>query len=263
MSKCPRILIIAGSDSGGGAGIQGDIKTACAHKVFATTAITSLTSQNTQGVDGIFDVPPEFVAKQINAVLSDIGTDVIKIGMLSSEPIITAIALSLTPYPFPLVLDTVMLAKGGAALLKPDAVEALKTKLIPLATIVTPNIPEAEVLAGMKINSVDDMVEAGLRILDFGAKAVLVKGGHMEGDEITDVLLTTNNQQLMTSARIQSKNTHGTGCALATAIGCNLALGFDLKQAVEKARAYVFEAIKTAPQIGRGHGPLNHLHSLK
>lgn len=253
------LLIIAGSDSGGGAGIQADIKTACAHNVFATTAITALTAQNTHGVSGVIDTPPEFVTAQINAVLTDIGADAVKIGMLSSAEIIKAVHLTLTPYPIPLILDTVMLAKGGAALLNPNAVEALKTLLIPIVTIVTPNIPEAEVLAGMPIKTTDDMIKAGIRLQALGARNVLVKGGHLEADMVTDILIQKDHSPIsILHSRIHTANTHGTGCTLASAIACNLANGQVLQNAVENAINYVHKAIKTAPNIGSGHGPLNH-----
>ena len=253
------LLVIAGSDSGGGAGIQADIKTASAHNIFATTAITALTAQNTVGVTNVIDTPPAFVAEQIKAILTDIGADAVKIGMLSSAGIIEAVHSALFPVPNFLVLDTVMLAKGGAALLKPAAVEALKTLLIPIATIVTPNIPEAEVLSGIDIKNTDDMLKAGKAIISLGAKAVLVKGGHLPGEKVTDILITAHNQQLMTHDYINTKNTHGTGCTLASAIACNLANGLELAASVQKATDYVHRAIKTAPQIGKGHGPLNHL----
>lgn len=252
------LLIIAGSDSGGGAGIQADIKTADAHKVFATTAITALTAQNTLGVSGVVDTPAEFVAQQIKDVLSDIGADAVKLGMLSSAAIIEAIHSSLFPVPKFLVLDTVMLAKGGAALLKPEAVEALKTLLIPIATIVTPNIPEAEILAGMKIDSEADMRSAAHKIQGLGAKAVLVKGGHLNSEKVTDLLLTSEGEKVITHERIKTKNTHGTGCTLASSIACNLANGLPLVKAVESAADYVHRAIISAPNIGKGHGPLNH-----
>jgi hydroxymethylpyrimidine/phosphomethylpyrimidine kinase len=257
-SNPKRVLIIAGSDSGGGAGIQGDIKTACAHGVFATTAITALTAQNTQGVTGIFDISPTFVSEQIEVVLEDIGTDAIKIGMLNNSGVITAIAKSLKKKPANLVLDTVMVAKGGAALLKDNAIEALKTKLIPLAKIVTPNIPEAELLTGITIKKMDDMIAAGRKILEMGAEYVLVKGGHIKGDTVYDVVVSAKKFEVFTAEKIQTQNTHGTGCAMATAIACNLAKGDDVLKAVEKARDFVRKAILTAPKIGSGHGPLNH-----
>ena len=255
------LLIIAGSDSGGGAGIQADIKTASAHNVFATTAITALTAQNTLGVSGVVDTPPDFVRQQIRDVLEDIGASAVKIGMLSSAAIIEAVHSALFPVPQHLVLDTVMLAKGGHALLKPDAIEALKTLLVPIASIVTPNIPEAEALAGISIKTPHDMITAGNKILALGAKAVLVKGGHMAGAEVTDMLITQNSQMPIIHKRIDTRNTHGTGCTLASAIASNLANGLELAPAVRKATDYVHNAILTAPRIGSGHGPLNHLTS--
>ena len=254
-----KLLIIAGSDSGGGAGIQADIKTACAHKVFATTAVTALTAQNTQGVSGIYDISAHFVAAQITDVLDDIGADAIKIGMLNNAAVITAIADELKIRKIPIILDTVMVAKGGAPLLKDTAVEALKTKLMPLAKIVTPNIPEAEILSGMKITKMDEMIAAGKKILTYGSEAVLVKGGHLKGNVVYDVIVSKNSFEVFTSERIETNNTHGTGCTLSTAIACNIANGDDIFKATEKAREFVRQAILTAPKIGHGYGPLNHL----
>ena len=219
MANLARVLIIAGSDSGGGAGIQGDIKTVTCLGGYAATAITALTAQNTQGVFGILDIPNDFIAQQIELVLSDIGADCIKIGMLSTCGIIETIATSLAPYAYiPLVLDTVMFAKGGAPLLQPDAVDALKSLLIPRATIITPNIPEAEHLTGIKIDSVTDMKNAGKSLLALGAKAVLIKGGHASGDVVTDILLSGDDELVLTAQRIDTRHTHGTGCAMASAI---------------------------------------------
>lgn len=253
------LLIIAGSDSGGGAGIQADIKTASAHGVFATTAITALTAQNTLGVLGVLATEPDFVAAQIKAILSDIGADAVKIGMLSNAAIIKAVHENLLMLRCPIVLDTVMLAKGGAPLLQPDAVNALKTLLLPMAAIVTPNVPEAEVLAGIRISDTASMLEAGKKILELGARAVLVKGGHLEDVKVTDMLVTQGKTLEITHDRINTKNTHGTGCTLASAIASNLAKGADLAEAVTKATDYVHRAIASAPKIGGGHGPLNHM----
>ncbi len=260
-----RVLIIAGSDSGGGAGIQGDIKTVTCLGGFAATAITALTAQNTTGVYGIHSVPPEFVAQQIRAVLEDIGADVIKTGMLSHAGVIEAVAASIQHSAFgipliPLIVDPVMVAKGGAPLLEASAVAALKEKLFPLATLVTPNIPEAELLADIRIQSVEDMAEVGRRILDYGCKAVLVKGGHFreEASSICNLLVTPEALHRFSTPRIHSRHTHGTGCALASAIATFIAQGKSVMESIESAQAYVHEAIAHAPGFGAGHGPLRH-----
>lgn len=259
-----RVLIIAGSDSGGGAGIQADIKTVTMLGGYAATAITALTAQNTQGVFGIHDVPQDFIAQQIELVLSDIGADAIKTGMLHNAAVIGAVAVSLTSHAsIPLVVDPVMVAKGGAPLLQQQAVESLKKKLLPRATLVTPNIPEAEILSGTRISSHTDMRNAAEKILSLGVQAVLLKGGHLEGDTIFDLLATPHNVEEFSSPRIATRHTHGTGCTLASAIATGLAQGMGLKTAVEQARAYVQKAIETAPGFGTGHGPLNHSHPLK
>jgi hydroxymethylpyrimidine/phosphomethylpyrimidine kinase len=260
----PRVLIIAGSDSGGGAGIQGDIKTVTMLGGYAMTAITALTAQNTQGVAGIFDVPPEFIEHQITLCLEDIGADIIKTGMLHRADIIYAIADTLEHYALniPIVVDPVMVAKGGAALLQNDATQALTSRLIPLATLITPNIPEAEVLVGRRITSLVDMKLAAEELLELGCKAVLLKGGHLEGDTLYDVLLSRKDYEVFESERIQSKHTHGTGCTLASAVATLLIQRENLPAAVKEARDYVRRAIETAPQLGHGHGPLNHGHIL-
>ncbi len=258
-----RILIIAGSDSGGGAGIQGDIKTVTCLGGYAATAITALTAQNTLGVFAIHDVPEDFIAQQIKLVLDDIGADALKTGMLNKESVIDVVADTISAYPdIPLVLDPVMFAKGGAALLQTSALTALKEKLIPLATIITPNIPEAEYLAEMNINTVADMHIAAQKIFALGCKSVLLKGGHLEGKIVTDLLLTENSETIFEQPRINSKNTHGTGCALASAIATGIAQKLPLEEAVSRARSYVLEAIKNAPNLGKGHGALNHGHGV-
>ena len=257
-SNQPKILVIAGSDSGGGAGIQGDIKTAMAHGVYASTAITALTAQNTQGVSGIYDITANFVAEQISLVLNDIGAQAIKIGMLNNAAVISAVESVIGSLEIPIVLDTVMIAKGGAPLLKDNANTALKNKLIPLAKIVTPNIPEAEKLTGIKILNLDNMLEAGNKILQYGCHAVLIKGGHSWSSTIHDVVITRAKHEIFSYDRFETKNTHGTGCTLSTAIACHLAQGVDIFTAVDYARQYVLAAIKTASPIGHGHGPINH-----
>lgn len=256
-----RVLIIAGSDSGGGAGIQGDIKTVTCLGGYAATAITALTAQNTQGVFGIHDVPDDFIAQQITLVLSDIGADSIKIGMLSKRSVIETIHASLTSPPhssIPLILDTVMFAKGGAPLLQPDAVDALKTLLIPRATLITPNIPEAEHLVGYTLHSLEDRQRAARDLMKLGTSAVLLKGGHAEGDMVSDILLDGSEETILTTPRIHTRHTHGTGCTLASAIATGIAQQLPLKEAVIRAHDYVRQAILHAPGLGQGHGPLGH-----
>lgn len=262
--KPARVLIIAGSDCGGGAGIQGDIKTVTCLGGYAATAITALTAQNTTGVYGIHNIPEEFIAKQIKLVLEDIGADAIKTGMLSKASVVEVVAAALKDYPhIPLVLDPVMFAKGGAALLQEDALETLKKYLIPLAEIITPNIPEAEFLANMEIKTVSDMSAAAEKILALGCNSVLIKGGHLAGEKLTDLLATNDDEMIFTQARINTKNTHGTGCALASAIATGLAQKMPLYDAVSNARQFVLKALETAPNIGKGHGALNHGHTMQ
>lgn len=254
-----RVLIIAGSDSGGGAGIQADIKTITALGAYASTAITALTAQNTLGVQGVLPVPPAFVRQQIDVVLDDIGADAIKIGMLADVPVIEIVADALQSRPrLPLVLDPVMVAKGGARLLAPPAVRALMDCLFPLATVITPNLPEAEALVGRPVPDLPAMREAAASLLQLGAAAVLLKGGHLLGDILTDLLVTAGGCEEMVAQRIDTRHTHGTGCTLASAIAAGLAQGLGLSAAVHRARDYVQRAIATAPGFGGGHGPLNH-----
>ncbi|WP_043744842.1 bifunctional hydroxymethylpyrimidine kinase/phosphomethylpyrimidine kinase [Paramagnetospirillum magneticum] len=261
-----RVLIVAGSDSGGGAGIQADIKAVTCLGGFAATAVTALTAQNTLGVSGIHEVPPDFVRAQMAAVLSDIGADCIKTGMLASAAIVETVALALEELApaVPLVLDPVMVAKGGAALLADSAAGALVKRLVPRARLLTPNIPEAEVLLGRAIKGADGMEGAARDLLALGPKAVLLKGGHLEGDHLVDVLAEAGGGlRRFTGRRIASRSTHGTGCTLASAIAAGLAQGLGLVEAVERARAYLVRAIETAPGLGSGHGPLNHGHTVK
>ncbi len=260
-----RVLIIAGSDSSGGAGLQADIKTVTALGGYAMTAVTAVTVQNTLGVFGIYDLPTEIVAQQMRAVLDDLGVEAVKTGMLHSAAIIEAVATTLDEFDVeaPLVVDPVMIAKGGEALLEDRAMDALKSELISRATLVTPNIPEAEALTGITIKNADDQARAGEKIMAMGAKAALVKGGHMPGDQIVDMLVSdTEGWEKFTSTRINTIHTHGTGCTLASAIATALAHGRPLSSAVARARGYVHEAIRTAPGFGQGHGPLNHVHTL-
>jgi len=261
-----RVLIIAGSDSGGGAGIQADIKAVTALNGFAMTAITALTAQNTLGVHAVHEVPEAFITRQIEVVLEDLGADVIKLGMLHRASVIHAVADALARLApdVPLVLDPVMVAKGGHALLEADAMAAMKDRLIPMARLITPNVPEAEALTGAKIENVEDLGGVGDKLTRLGADAVLVKGGHMAGPTVTDVLWQgAARPDVFESPRIDTQHTHGTGCTLASAIACGLAQGLGLTAAVKRARAYVHKAIATAPGFGHGHGPLNHAHTVR
>ncbi len=252
-----RILIIAGSDSGGGAGIQGDIKTVSALGGYAMTAITAITVQNTIAVSDVHPVPTHIIAAQMQVVLDDIGADAIKTGMLHDKDVIETIAnfLSNKARNIPAVIDPVMISKSGNALLQANAIEALKKKLLPLATLITPNIPEAEVLLGTPIK---DTKEAACALGKFGSRAILLKGGHAPGDTITDVLWDGKEITLWQSPRIDTQHTHGTGCTLASAIAVSLGQGMSLKDSITRARDYVMGAIKNAPGYGHGHGPLNH-----
>ena len=252
-------LTIAGSDSGGGAGIQADLKTFAAHGVFGTSAITAVTAQNTLGVIAWQALPADLITTQIEAVASDIPPQAVKIGMLATAAIVEAVAAAIQELDLPLVvLDPVMVAKGGDRLLDNDAVETMRAELLPRAHMITPNVPEAEMLAGMTITSVEEMREAGARILALGPRVVLVKGGHLEGPESTDVVSTAGLVFEVRRARIASRHTHGTGCTLSSAIAANLARGLTDREAIESARDYLDGAIRNAPGLGRGHGPLNH-----
>jgi hydroxymethylpyrimidine/phosphomethylpyrimidine kinase len=256
-----RILIIAGSDSGGGAGIQADIKTASAFGVYAMTAVTAVTVQNTKGVKAIHNVPPAIVAEQIAATLSDIGADAIKIGMLGNAATVTAVAGALKKYAkkIPVVLDPLLVSTSGHRLLAPNAVAAMTKSLFPLATLVTPNIPEAKALAQLESAKRTDAEAAGRRLMAMGACAALIKGGHATRSTIDDVMVWKGGVEVYAFPRIRTKHTHGTGCTLSTAIACGLAKGDSLPLAVGRAREYVQKAIETAPGLGKGHGPLNHL----
>lgn len=255
-----RVLVIAGSDSGGGAGIQADIKAITAMDAFAMTAITALTAQNTLGVHGVMPVPVEFIRQQIEVVMQDLGADVIKIGMLGDSATIHAVAAALRDLArdVPVVLDPVMVAKGGHPLLAQQAVETLRTDLLPRAAVVTPNLPEAEALTGQPVGSVSEMLTAAAALHALGVPAVLLKGGHLESDMITDLLATDEGIEAFTASRIETRHTHGTGCTLASALAAGLAQGLSLQDAVIRARAYVRSAMEHAPGLGQGHGPLNH-----
>lgn len=259
-----RVLIVAGSDSGGGAGIQADIKTVTALRGYAATALTALTAQDTQGVHGVHAVPPAFIRQQMTVVLGDIGADAIKIGMLGTAEAIEAVAATLAAEGagIPVVVDPVMFAKGGYPLIEQNAMQALKARLILQATVLTPNVAEAEALTGFTIRTTDDLVHAALMLRTLGAQAVLAKGGHLPGEEIVDVLTEGDEVELLAAPRIQSRHTHGTGCTLASAIATGLAQGLSLADAVARARAYVRAAIAAAPGFGQGHGPLGHWHTV-
>jgi hydroxymethylpyrimidine/phosphomethylpyrimidine kinase len=259
-----RALTIAGSDSGGGAGIQADLKTFAAHGVYGTSAITALTAQNTLGVAGVHAVPAEFVTLQIETVASDIGCDAVKTGMLATSAIVEAVAAAVESLDLPnLVVDPVMVAKGGNRLLDDDAVHALSTTLLRLARLVTPNIPEAEVLAAMPIGSLADMRAAGRRILKLGPRAVIVKGGHLAGDEATDLLISGEGEVMLSVPRLKVAHTHGTGCTFAAAIAARLALGHTLDDAARGAKDYVTAAMRHGIAVGGGHQPLGHFWHIQ
>ena len=256
-------LTIAGSDSSGGAGIQADLKTFAAHRVFGTCAITAVTAQNTLGVTMWRAVASDLVTAQIEAVAGDLGVDAVKVGMLGNAAIVEAVAAAIAELDLPhVVVDPVMIAKGGDRLLEEEAVAAIRAELLPLAHVVTPNVPEAEVLSGRTIRSVDDMRAAGERILGLGPRVVLVKGGHLEGPESIDVVCTAHEVFELRRPRIDTRHTHGTGCTLSSAIAANLALGLDDRSALSRARDYLDGAIRHAPGLGRGHGPLGHFWQL-
>jgi hydroxymethylpyrimidine/phosphomethylpyrimidine kinase len=257
-----RLLTIAGSDSGGGAGIQADLKTFQALGAYGMSAITAVTAQNTLGVLGIFPLPPEAVTAQIRAVFDDIGVDGIKIGMLFSTPLILAVADALGPARdagIPIVLDPVMRAKGGAALLEPAAESALIDRLVPLATVITPNLPEAARLVGKPVETAADQAAAGDHLRALGATWALVKGGHRPDPEIVDDLAGPDGHRTFRHPRVDTPHTHGTGCTLSSAIAVGLAEGLPVPEAVARAEAFVAGAIRYAPGFGHGHGPLNHL----
>ena len=253
-----RVLILAGSDSGGGAGIQADIKAVTMMGGYAATAITAITVQNTLGVHGVHPLPLDLIAAQGRAVLDDIGTDAFKTGMLGSVEVVETVAALLDSADAPAVVDPVMVAKGGASLLPDAAVEAVKSMMIPRAALLTPNAPEAEALTGIAVHDVDGQRRAGEALLAMGARAVLMKGGHVPGTTVIDLLLTPDGETALEAERIDTRHTHGTGCTLASACAAGLALGRPLEVAVAEAWAYVGEAIRRAPGLGGGHGPLDH-----
>lgn len=260
-----RVLIAAGSDSGGGAGIQADIKTVTALGGYGMTAITALTAQNTRGVEGVVGVDPEFIRLQLAVVLDDLGADAIKTGMLHSAPVIEAVAAELEQRAagIPVVVDPVMIAESGATLLDPGAIGALKRALLVRTSLLTPNLPEAEALSGMRIRDLEGMREAAALLRTLGPEAVLLKGAHLAGPMIHDVLATESGIEVFSDSRIASRGTHGTGCTLASAIACGLAQGLALRDAVRRARAYLRTAIAGAPGFGRGQGPVDHGHTVR
>ena len=255
-------LTIAGSDSSGGAGIQADIKTMTANGVFAMSAITALTAQNTTGVTGIMEVSPEFLKEQIDCIFTDISPDAVKIGMVSSAELIAAIAEKLTEYHAEnIVVDPVMVATSGAKLISDDAIDTLKERLLPMADVLTPNIPEAEVLSGMEVRTEEDMVKAAEKISENYHCAVLLKGGHQLNDA-NDLLYRNGSYRWFYGKRIDNPNTHGTGCTLSSAIASNLAKGFDMDTSVERAKAYISGALGAMLDLGKGSGPMNHAFDI-
>jgi hydroxymethylpyrimidine/phosphomethylpyrimidine kinase len=252
-------LTVAGSDSGGGAGIQADLKTFQQFGVYGTSAIVALTAQNTLGVTAVHPVPAEMVEAQLAALAEDLPPDAVKTGMLATAGLVRQIAEALRRYAWrPFVCDPVMVASSGDRLLSADAEAVVRTELLPLATLVTPNLDEAAILAGFPVRNVAEMERAGQRLVDLGAGAALVKGGHLEGGEMTDVLVTSSTVRRFTHPRLETRSTHGTGCTLSAAITAGLALGHDLDSSVHDALNYVYRAMAAAPGLGRGHGPLNH-----
>jgi len=260
--KVPKAMTIAGSDSGAGAGIQADLKTFAALGVYGTSVLTAITAQNTVGVIGVHEIPTDIIVAQIDAVITDIGADAVKTGMLASSSIIEAVAGELERHQVRwLVVDPVMVAKSGDSLLREDAVDVLRSRLLPLAAVVTPNIPEAEALTETKIDSDADMRRAAEKIVGMGARTVVVKGGHREGPA-TDLFYDGSGFREFSAPRIDTANTHGTGCTFASAVAAGLARGMDVAESVALAKDYVTEAIRRSFPIGRGHGPLNHFYKL-
>jgi hydroxymethylpyrimidine/phosphomethylpyrimidine kinase len=258
--KIAKALTIAGSDSGGGAGIQADLKTFAALGVYGASAITAITAQNTVRVTKIVELSPAIIEAQIDAVIQDIGCDAVKTGMIANAAIIESVAAKICQYDLPnLVVDPVMIAKSGDLLLKKSAIAALRSRLLPLATVVTPNIPEAEELTGLTLRNEEAIKDAARRICDMGAKSVVIKGGHRRGPAV-DLLYNGRKFKALTSPRIKTRHTHGTGCTFSAAIAAYLAQGFELDKAVALAKRYITEAIKTAFTIGSGHSPVHHFN---
>ncbi len=258
----PKALTIAGSDSGGGAGIQADIKTFAAHGVYGTSAITAVTAQNTREVIAVAEVPEEVVAAQIDSVLEDIGAGAIKTGMLSSARIVSTVCERIEAWGIPTVVDPVMISKSGNFLLSPDAVSAVKRELIPLSLIVTPNYHEAAALTGVEIESDHDAREAARRLSDLGARIVVIKGGHRPGEPI-DLVYDGSSFGELSAERVETDNTHGTGCTYSAAITANIALGYGPLESIARAKLYLTEALRSSYRVGGGHSPVNHFHSLE
>jgi len=257
-----KVLTIAGSDSSGGAGIQADIKTITAHKMYAMSAITALTAQNTTGVYGIMEAKPEFIGQQLDCIFTDIYPDSVKIGMVSNSEIIRIIVEKLEYYEAKnIVVDPVMISASGHKLLSEEAQEAIITRLLPIATLITPNIPEAEVLSGLSIQNEKDMIKAAEKISENTKGAILVTGGHLL-DSANDLLYENGNLHWLKAERVNNPNTHGTGCTLSSAIACNLAAGYSLAESVKNAKEYLTGALKAMLDLGQGSGPLNHVYNL-
>jgi len=262
-----KALTIAGSDSGGGAGIQADLKTFSANGVYGMSAITAITAQNTQGVKDIHPIPEDIINKQITAVMDDIGTDAVKIGMLHSSSVIRTVVKTLSQYnPGNIVIDPVMVATSGDKLLQDEAIATLIKEMLPIATVITPNLPEAEIILGHSIKTRDQFFEAAKELSQTKAGAILLKSGHFEDEELTDVLYIVKTDELveLPGTRINTKNTHGTGCTLSSAIAAQLALGYNLKEAIKKGLEYIHQSIQTgaAYQLGHGHGPVHHFYNF-
>lgn len=261
--KLPRCLTIAGSDSGGGAGIQADLKTFAALGVYGMSALTAITAQNTLGVQGVYELPADFVGLQIDSVVTDIGVDAVKTGMLANAEIIAVVAAKVREHRLPnLVVDPVMVAKSGDPLLRADARDALIGLLLPLAIVVTPNLHEARVLTGMEVETVEDMERAAVAIHQMGPRYVVVKGGHRTAEDSIDVLYDGERFTHFPSPRVETKNTHGTGCTFASAIAAGLAKGLDVVEAVRQAKEYITLALRYALDLGQGHGPTHHFAAL-
>lgn len=257
-----KVLTIAGSDCSGGAGIQADIKTIAVHKMYGMSVITALTAQNTTQVNGVIDTPAEFVGKQIDSIFTDIRPDAVKIGMVSNADIVNVIAERLSFYnAVNIVVDPVMIASSGNSLIKNDTVKAMTETLFPIATLITPNIPEAEILSGMKINNQEQMMESAEKICSGFNCAVLVKGGHV-GLDASDFLYNFCTSKWFRSERIKNENTHGTGCTLSSAIACNLADGKTIAESIHFAKDYLSGALKQDFNLGKGSGPLNHIYNI-
>lgn len=260
--RMKKVLTIAGSDCSGGAGIQADLKTMTAHKVYGMSVITALTAQNTTGVYGIFETDPAFVAQQMDCVFTDIVPDAVKIGMVSSAEIIRVIAQKLTQYHAKnIVLDPVMVATSGGKLIADHAAEAMIRDLIPAADLITPNLPEAECLCGFSIGNKNGMAEAARELSRFCKKGILIKGGHLS-DTADDLLYVNGTFHWFSRERIDTENTHGTGCTLSSAIACNLAMGFSMEESVKNAKDYITGALKAGLNLGKGNGPMNHCYAL-